>query len=277
MYNIVKRNRVKVRSVDYIGYDLLSINFTRNTVKRKNGIDEYPYAPLLTYSTRQRAVYLRVTCRIIMNPRNCINYPGLLTRYRFNRGKKPIDRFMYSIYEPNRVFNHCDRFAKCCLFNSCNNLFPIHRMPAPRRISIDRKEIFNQKEKSYLRSKYSGDDLIAALSGNEQTLKRRSTPSLSKQKEHRSSSQIVDSLIIVHCYPAKIFWTRFSFTGFVHARLTLVKRTVIFHRVRGKYIQWAIRSNVGNGWKGNSSTFHSKYYRKTRFSKANSDNVLKLT
>lgn len=79
MYNIVKRNRVKVRSVDYIGYDLLSINFTRNTVKRKNGIDEYPYAPLLTYSTRQRAVYLRVTCRIIMNPRNCINYPGLLT------------------------------------------------------------------------------------------------------------------------------------------------------------------------------------------------------
>ena len=45
MYNIVKRNRVKVRSVDYIGYDLLSINFTRNTVKRKNGIDEYPYAP----------------------------------------------------------------------------------------------------------------------------------------------------------------------------------------------------------------------------------------
>lgn len=169
MYNIVKRNRVKVRSVDYIGYDLLSINFTRNTVKRKNGIDEYPYAPLLTYSTRQRAVYLRVTCRIIMNPRNCINYPGLLTRYRFNRGKKPIDRFMYSIYEPNRVFNHCDRFAKCCLFNSCNNLFPIHRMPAPRRISIDRKEIFNQKEKSYIRSKYSGDDLIAASSGNEQT------------------------------------------------------------------------------------------------------------
>lgn len=38
----------------------------------------------------------------------------------------------------------------------------------------------------------------------------------------------------------------------VRAGLMFVTRAVIFHRVRGKYIQWGIQSNAGSSWKGNS-------------------------
>lgn len=150
---------------------------------------------------------------------------------------------MYSIYEPNRVFNHCGRFAKCCLFNSCNNLFPIYRMPALRRISIDRKEIFNRRKNGIY------DRNILRWFGPA-TNKRFVETARSAQKEHRSSSQIVD-----HCalLPRENFLNPFFFYPIrarrVRAGLMFVTRAVIFHRVRGKYIQWGIQSNavVGKG------------------------------
>lgn len=49
--------------------------------------------------------------------------------------------------------------------------------------------------------------------------RQRTNVSLERHDRHkRSIDHRVKLLIIVHCYPARIFWTRFSFTGFVHAR-----------------------------------------------------------
>lgn len=47
---MVKRNSVKVRSVDYIGSFIYK--FYKKHGEKKNGIDEYLYVPLLTYSTQ---------------------------------------------------------------------------------------------------------------------------------------------------------------------------------------------------------------------------------
>lgn len=143
---------------------------------------------------------------------------------------------MYSIYEPNRVFNHCDRNAKCCLFNSCNNLFPIYRVPALRRISIDRKEMFNGRKNLYLRSKSSADFRF-----------ERQRTIVSLKWRHRYTLPFGTkgaSIIESNCTRWSLFIVtprEFSEPVLlsdsctrVRACLMFVKRTVIFHRSQRK-------------------------------------------
>lgn len=83
--------------------------------------------------------------------------------------------------------------------------------------------------------------------------RQRTNVSLKRHDRHkRSIDHRVKLLIIVHCFPREfsepVFLLPDSCTR-VRAGLMFVTRAVIFHRVRGKYIQWGIQSNavVGKG------------------------------